>query len=208
MGREFIGLPVRVDPRYLQSQLGQDRFLIFALDHKIGGRFLDIGAGEPWYLSNTLAIEKALGWRGVLCDIAYQSEHMRLRDSDVTGDAFGVNWPGTCKSFAIDGRIDFLSLDLEPPALTERLLNLLPLDSIRFSIMCIEHDGYRNDDGEYGDGTDRRDRMRSLLRSHGYELFANVGCNGELFDDWWIDPQVIDAGDLNRRIDAALGSTS
>lgn len=47
------------------SQSGQDAFVIFYFKNKRNGVFLDIGANDGIYLSNTYYLEKELGWTGI-----------------------------------------------------------------------------------------------------------------------------------------------
>lgn len=185
--------PAGVPDILLRGQLGADRFVIEALGQKRNGRYLDIGAGEPFYLSNTLALERHFGWHGVLCDLAYAEVLKKHRTGIVLADATTVDWRYVCKTIAVDGRIDFLSLDLEPPPLTENVLRCLPLDSVRFSIIAIEHDMYREG------GEERAERMRTLIASHGYKLFGTI-----MFDDWWVDPAVVDVAALQERFGKLL----
>lgn len=186
MGRTFIDLPCDgIDPDLLQGQLGADRFVIEAYNRKRNGTFLDIGAGEPVRLSNTVALERCLGWTGVLCDIAHHEALMRERSSGVVPDAFLVDWRTLIANMFPSGRIDFLSLDLEPPILTEYVMRILPWDAVRFGIVALEHDSYREG------GPARQERMRAFMEANGYELFAEVA-----HDDWWIDPQVFNADEL------------
>lgn len=197
MGRDYRSLPVEVPSQVLQSQFGQDRFVITATDHKRDGTYCDIGAGEPWLFSNTLALQFALGWRGIHCDLEWHQAHEKQRAPLLNfADAFSVDWRKALEAIAIDGRIDFLSLDLEPPIRTEMVLRLLPLEDIRFSIICVEHDLYRED------GEERRYRMRARIAYHGYELIGTAGINGLDIDDFWVDPAAIDAESLRADLDA------
>jgi hypothetical protein len=195
----MLTLPCVVPARLLQSQLGQDRFVIMALEGKTCGTFVDIGAGQPWHLSNTIALQFALGWNGVLCDIEWEDALKKQRKpSMVFGDAFRVKWLKVFQALAIDGRIDFLSLDLEPPELTEKMLDQLPLDAVRFSVACIEHDSYRGPDGP-----DRQDRMRRRMADLGYELIAQID-----HDDWWVDPAAVDVKRVVKTVMDHLGIKS
>jgi len=196
MPRDMLTFPCDLDPRLLQSQLGQDRFVIMALEGKIGGTFVDIGAGQPWHLSNTVALQFGLGWNGVLCDIEWQDALRKQRKpAFVVGDAFAVNWREMFTALAADGRIDFLSLDLEPPELTEKMLDQLPLDAVRFSVACIEHDSYRGPDGQ-----DRQERMRRRMLDLGYELIAEIAQ-----DDWYVDPAAVDVERVTKAVMDHLG---
>lgn len=47
------------------SQDGQDKFIVGLLNNKKGGFFLDIGAYDGKVFSNTLYLEKELGWKGI-----------------------------------------------------------------------------------------------------------------------------------------------
>lgn len=192
----MLDLPCVVPDRLLQSQLGQDRFVVMALKGKTGGTFVDIGAGQPWHLSNTLALQFGLHWNGVLCDVHWEADLRRQRSpAFVVGDAFAVDWRAMFAALAVDGRIDFLSLDLEPPELTERMLDLLPLDAVRFSVACIEHDAYRSPDGP-----DRQDRMRRRMLDLGYELIAEIAQ-----DDWYVDPAAVDVERVTKAVMDHLG---
>ena len=188
MGRTFRDLPcLGIDPALLQGQLGADRFVMDAYSYKRGGTFLDIGAGQPVHISNTVALERCLGWTGVLCDIEHHEALRRERVADlILPDAFLVNWREVAKTVYPSGRCDFLSLDLEPPVLTEYAMRILPWDAIRFGIVAIEHDSYRED------GPQRQERMRAFMLANGYKHFAEVA-----HDDWWVDPLVFDVDRLH-----------
>lgn len=166
------------------SQVGQDAWVA----HLLGAdkTYLDIGAGEPQLISNTYRLEQ-MGWTGILCDIQHE-ERLRAERKAVAvyGDAFAVDWNGAIKA----DRVDYLSLDLEPPALTLRALCALPLDRVRFSAITIEHDAYRRE-------LKVRQAMRGILSSFGYELVAPDVCwisdSGKQcpFEDWWVDPTAV-----------------
>jgi len=52
----------------LQSQFGQDIFVLSTLAQKKNGFFVEIGVGDGKVLSNTYAMEKHYGWRGILAE--------------------------------------------------------------------------------------------------------------------------------------------
>lgn len=47
------------------SQNGQDAFIVKLFNGKRNGYFLDIGAYDGVYFSNSLTLEKSLGWEGI-----------------------------------------------------------------------------------------------------------------------------------------------
>ncbi len=150
-----------------------------------GKTYLDIGAGEPQLISNTYELER-MGWTGILCDIEHEARLRAERKAvAVYGDAFAVDWNEAIKADVVD----YLSLDLEPPALTLRALCALPLDRVRFRAITVEHDAYRG-------STIERTAMRGILTAFGYELVAPDVCiavGGALrpFEDWWVDPTTV-----------------
>ena len=177
--------PVQID---WQSQLGQDHFVALALEEKRDGTYVDIGAGQPELISNTVVLEREFGWHGALCDIEYETRltHERSKRNTVYGDAFAVSWKYVFDQLKDeDGWIDYLSLDLEPPERTINLLLTLPFDRAKFRVATIEHDHYRDSDGNL-----RRDLVRNLMFWHGYLGFAEVALdlNGKPahIEDWFI----------------------
>jgi len=50
------------------SQFGQDLWVLQHLQGKRSGYFMEIGAGDGLYISNTLVLEKYFGWTGLLVE--------------------------------------------------------------------------------------------------------------------------------------------
>lgn len=177
-----------------QSQAGQDRF-VHALavegEGRTPGTFLDIGCNNPIIISNTYALER-IGWTGVLidCDPGWATSIAESRRSPfVCCDAKDIDWPRMLERFATHP-IDYLSFDLDESGL--KVLHGMPLSSVRFRILTIEHDAYR-----FGDAV--RQAMRGTLREHGYDLLCpDVTAQGCQFEDWWVDPKQVDMGVADR----------
>ncbi|MDF1757553.1 MAG: FkbM family methyltransferase [Legionellaceae bacterium] len=68
--------------KYHQSkaQLFQDIFVLFILNQKLGGTFLEFGATDGVELSNSFMLEKHYGWRGVLAEPSPQW-HKKLKSN-------------------------------------------------------------------------------------------------------------------------------
>jgi len=65
---EALGAMLNVDE--LQSEFGQDAFVLSQLSFKKGGYFVDFGAADGVFGSNTYILEKRYGWKGVLAEPA------------------------------------------------------------------------------------------------------------------------------------------
>lgn len=65
------------------SQIGQDLFVLFILNGKRNGFFVEIGAGDGVHLSNTYLLENEFGWTGILVEPnrSFYSECSRNRTS-------------------------------------------------------------------------------------------------------------------------------
>jgi len=194
-------------PVAFRSQAGQDLFALAALRGKRHGLFVDIGAGHPEHISNTVMLERDYGWSGILCDIATEAELRAVRspDNTVYGDAFEVNWLKAISGLPLQAqRVDYLSLDLEPPLLTLCALCLVPLDAVRFSVITIEHDSYRG-----AECAVMAEAMRAILLNRGYLLVARdvqvLAPNGKLraFEDWWLDGDFFTAAEIATATQAA-----
>jgi len=173
------------------SQAGQDRF-VHTIHGNTPGTFLDVGCHDPVHISNTYAIEQ-LGWRGLLIDIASElgPRIAEKRTSPfLCADATTIDWTATIRDYTLPKTIDYLSFDLDEAGASA--FARMPWETLRFRILTVEHDAYR-----FGDGT--RQAMRATLRSHGYDLLCYDVCNdGVEFEDWWVDPGLVDMSIANR----------
>jgi len=61
------------------SQLGQDLWVLKQTHFKKRGYFVEIGAGDGIFLSNTYALEKRFKWRGICADPVYGDELKKNR---------------------------------------------------------------------------------------------------------------------------------
>jgi hypothetical protein len=172
------------------SQIGQDVFVLNILKNKLNGLFLDIGCGEPVKINNTFLLENNYSWKGINIDL--NSDYTKLWESSnrknskfLLHDALTVNYDKIITDLLKENnrdRIDYLSMDLEPPAITLEALKKLPLDKYRFSVITFEHDLYRNNQHLL-------EESREIFEKYNYKLAVSNINNQE---DWWIDPTVID----------------
>ena len=175
--------------RNTYSQIGQDAFVLDVLQDKRNGLFVDVGGAWPVYLNNTYLLEKDYGWTGVSMDL----EEVYRKDWEQSGrtstflvqDALTADYETIFKDLLEKNnadRIDYLSVDLEPPIITLKAIQRIPFNICRFSVITFEHDSYRNDPGHDFDKLYTLKESRRLFTDNGYKLlFANMQ------EDWWVD---------------------
>lgn len=171
-----------------QSQLGQDEFVAHMTRNKRNGTYVDIGAGDPVQISNTNALHHSFGWSGIVCekDADLLCKHLQTRSQIYAhDDATTADWNYLFSRIAVNGWIDYLSLDLEPPDLTYSVLQSLPLDKFKFRIATVEHDRYRPG------GHRRAAEMATMMYRAGYIYFATAEVKQDKgppiqIEDWWI----------------------
>jgi hypothetical protein len=182
------------------SQAWQDLFVLTALGGKRGGSYLEVGAHVPVDNNNTCLLHREFDWEGVSIELdpvhfpAWLRE--RPQSSLLLADALRLDYAGLLEQGFANAarRLDYLQLDIDPSIHTLQVLERLPLDSWRFSVITFETDAYRND-------LRARERSREILTAHGYALVAAdvsvlyppVSPDPIAFEDWWLDPQSIDA---------------
>jgi hypothetical protein len=178
-----------------RSQAGQDIFVLKALKWKREGTFLEIGANDPVLSSNTCLLSDEFGWRGIAIELdgSFAPKWAKRRPESVfiAGDATKMDWD---KVLAGVTAFDYLSLDIDPPEATLAVLESLPLDRVRFSVITYEHDAWRGDFGP-------RERAREIFRKHGYVLavpdvrvhvhYPYKGPEPVAFEDWHVCPQAV-----------------
>ncbi len=185
----------KINKNYSQSY--QDIFALTALNGKKDGVYLEIGAFDPIYISNTYILEKDFNWKGISIDIEEPikaSFESKRKNDFILSDALIVDYKKEFEKRNYPKQIDYLSIDIEPKTQTLECLKRLPLDEYRFSVITYETDYYDNSEGrEIAEKV--RNEARQILQSHGYILLvgniANTGPN-DIFEDWYVDPSVID----------------
>jgi FkbM family methyltransferase len=63
-----------------RSQIFQDLFVLYSLGEKRDGYFVEFGAGNGEFLSNTVVLERSFGWRGIVAEPGRNS-HQKLNKS-------------------------------------------------------------------------------------------------------------------------------
>lgn len=195
------------------SQAGQDRWVCDFFQNKKEGYFLDIGAYNPIYLSNTYYLEKELNWKGLLveaskflCDaiisgrtntcvnkaIHNENKVIRFTSNNWAG---GINDNGLeiveaitfeklLKDFNCPKVIDYVSLDIEGNEY--KALLGFPFNDYDVILWTIEHNVYNG-----GECIEAKNNIFDLLTKNGYtRTHNNVNCGGDPhfpFEDWYVN---------------------
>lgn len=182
------------------SQSWQDLFILTALQGQREGSYLEVGGHVPVSNNNTCLLQEKFGWSGV--SIELDASHLlawqqyRPDSRFVIADALAIDYTQALPLWfgAQNRRIDYLQLDIDPSSNTLAVLKRLPLDDWRFSVITFETDAYTQN-------VRARDESRVILAEQGYVLVAQdvsvlyppVSPEPIPFEDWWVDPQVVDA---------------
>ena len=170
------------------SQSMQDMFVLSMLDGKKNGVYVEIGADQPRVISNTYLLENEFDWSGVSFELdADKVTYFNTirRNKCFCEDAIVYDYKFLFQERNYPKQIDYLQLDIDPAEGTLNALKVLPLDDYRFSVITYETDVYSS-------GADIQDEQIQILESHGYQLVAkNVKCEGNPYEDWWIDPAIV-----------------
>jgi hypothetical protein len=173
------------------SQLHQDMFVLCMLDGKRGGTYLEIGAHEPVFISNTFLLESTFGWKGVGIELDAEmvGRHRERRENPChREDALAVDYDRLLKSAGLGSVVDYLSIDVDPPAVTLAALKRIPHDLYRFRVITFEHDYTAG-------GAAERMESRAYLGSLGYQLVvSDVSWKDWIVEDWWVHPDLVDGG--------------
>ena len=185
---KFDGLE-NVEQNY--SQIFQDMFILSVLNGKKNGTYLEIGAQQPFYQSNTALLETKFGWKGVSVEIKEDLCKMFLKQRKNTilcQDATQINYQKLLEKNFDTKVIDYLQVDIEPSKTTFEALLSIPFDEYKFAIITYEHDHYVDMTNSY------RTKSRKYLELMGYELVvSNVSGNDFCpFEDWWVHPDLVD----------------
>ena len=176
-----------IEQNYSQSM--QDMFALSMVNGKRNGVYVEIGADLPRIVNNTYLLESEFDWLGVSFELDGNkvSYFNTIRENKCQcQDATRFDYDVLFLERNYPPQIDYLSVDIDPADQTLRALQRLPWDRYRFSVITFETDIWH-------DGADVQDEQINFLEGLGYELVVrNVANEGNPYEDWWIDPKVVD----------------
>lgn len=183
---KFIGSE-NIENNYSQSM--QDMFVLSILNGKKNGVYIEIGADKPRVINNSYLLESEYNWTGTSFEI--ESDKVEYfnsirKNECICADATKFDYKNLFDEKEYPKQIDYLQLDCDPPQITLECLKKLPLEDYRFSVITFETDLYAG-------GQEVQKEQWEILSSLGYQrVVKNVKNEGNPYEDWWIDPLVID----------------
>lgn len=172
-----------------KSQVGQDLFVATMLQEKYNGYYVEIGACHPVWNSNTYMLETGYGWKGLAVEWqAHQVEEINKVRTNlcIHADATIYDYESEMDRLNFPQRIDYLSVDIEPPTATfAALRHIIGSSSRRFSVVTFEHDAY-------GSGKQVKLDSREFMSQAGYRLLVpSISSHSLEFEDWYVDDQAV-----------------
>lgn len=174
------------------SQCLQDMFVLYCLNGKENGTYLEIGSAYPYYGNNTALLEHTFNWTGVGIENdpkKCNEQSIYRKNPVILADALLIDYDKLIQKY-LPGcqNIDFLQLDIEPVDNTYEALLNIPFDKYKFAVITYEHDDYADITQSY------KQKSREFLSAKGYYLAVpDVSpINGYSFEDWWVHPDLVD----------------
>jgi hypothetical protein len=182
------------------TQAAQDIFAMVIAEKTGNKTYLEIGAKQPYYISNTNFLEKS-GWTGVSIEIneAHKPE-WQSSDRDESrvhwGDALTYNY-----SALTPKRMGFLSCDIDPPwHVNIEALRKVMSSGLEFDCICYEHNKYLTKGAKKkkllvpDTIEERKAQMEAVLFPLGYKRVVTnatvYGIDKKPFEDWFVHKDV------------------
>jgi hypothetical protein len=168
----------------------QDMFVLTMLNGKKNGTYLEIGAGNSFYGSNTALLEQKYNWTGIALDLdeRFVEAHQKERKNPcLLRDATTINYEKFLSGLNFNTTIDYLQIDCDPPSVSYQILLQIPFEKYKFAVITFEHDYYCDESKSF------REKSRNYLESYGYVLVAGDIAPDEWrnYEDWWVHPDLV-----------------
>lgn len=190
------------------SQSGQDDWVLGIIGKN--GYFTDWGAFDGVHFSNTLKLEEA-GWKGLCIEanpnnfwllkqnrkckavnmaIATYKGHLQMSDEESSSQR---SEKGECLIMCdtignilskneVPKYIDYISSDLE--RMDAEVWEDFPFSEYSFGLATVEHCLYEGNNNF-------KERIMKVMLENGYVLAKeNVECDGNAFEDWYMNPNL------------------
>jgi len=183
------------------SQSGQDQFVLFCLNRKRNGTFVEIGSFDPVEINNTFVLENDFQWSGLMIerDPSFLPKYQKLRPKShhLIQDATTVRFDKEFAKLGLPSVIDYVMVDLDVSSqATIRCLRKLDnevMGNYKFAVVTFEHDIYRHNFINWHKYFFTRSKSRQIFKKHGYvRAFSDVRNVNNPFEDWYVHPDCVD----------------
>jgi hypothetical protein len=177
-----------------ENQANQEEYVLNVLNEKRKGYYVEIGVGHWKNINNTYLLETQYEWVGFgleIADFHVENYKKHRKNPCIKADAITFNYEHYFEKNNFPKQIDYLQIDIDPPEKSLSCLKNLPLSKYRFTVITFEHDLFQ----DRKNNVFIKQEAQEILKSHGYHMTAeNIFCEYENweFEDWWVDPLVID----------------
>lgn len=181
----FFGMAMLFDKAH--GRQSQDLFVLVMTNKKFNGTYLEIGGAGPVSWNNTHLLEKEFDWFGVSVEWDQRlANQWAIRNNPcLCLDATKIDYDDLLQKYNLGPNIDYLQLDVDPPAITLSVLKLIDFTKYTFSVVTFEHDYYAG-------GVKEREESRQIFDSHGYvRVISDMMHNDQKAEDWYIHPDFV-----------------
>ena len=188
-------------PPIYNSQAGQDQFVLYCLNRKVNGTFVEIGSFDPVEINNTFVLENDFQWSGLMIerDPAFLPKYQKLRprSKHLIQDATTVCYADQFSQSAFPAVIDYLMIDLDVSSQATiqclRRLDSEVMSNYKFAVVTFEHDIHRHNYINWNKYFNTRWKSRRIFARRGYvRVFSDVKNAGNQFEDWYVHPDCVD----------------
>ena len=177
------------------AQVYQDMFVLYMLNGKYNGTYLEIGSAMPIKCNNTYLLEQR-GWSGIGIEFQehFVTDYNNTRKNKcLLANALTIDYAQLLKDNYSTNIIDYLQLDIEPAENTFNCMLRIPFDDYKFRVITYEHDEYVDPKGQW------QHQAKVVLESKGYQrVISNVSpVENSPFEDWYVHPELVDINRLD-----------
>jgi tetratricopeptide (TPR) repeat protein len=189
-----------IEKNYSESY--QDMFVLTMLNGKKHGTYLEVGAGNPFYGSNTALLEQKFLWKGLAIDFDenFVAAHNKERKNQcILRDATLIDYDKFLSGLEFPTVIDYLQIDCDPSETSYKVLTTIPFEKYKFAVITYEHDEYSDVNKTY------KEKSRKYLSNYGYVMVVGdiAPDDWRNYEDWWVHPDLVDSDILAKMLDVS-----